>query len=114
MAEQVAGREGGGCAEHNIRFTCLSRRQQWWTSGLMDPERPPEHSNDALRLADVQYGARVPIQTQTQTPSPPLQPTLDTPNGRSPHTMVGAPPPLALTPPPGEICCVFICMKHGK
>ena len=68
VAEQVADREGGGCTEHNIRFTCLSRRQQWWTSGLMDPERPPEHTNDALRPADVQYGARVPTQTQTQTP----------------------------------------------
>ena len=64
---------GGGCTEHNIRFTCLSRRQQWWTSGLMDPERPPEHTNDALRLTDVQYGARVPTQTQNPTPPPPSQ-----------------------------------------
>ena len=68
----MADREGGGCTEHNIRFTCLSRRQQWWTSGLMDPERPPEHSNDALHPADVQYGARVPTQTQTQTPLTPV------------------------------------------
>ena len=52
----------------NIRFTCLSRRQQWLTSGLMDPERPPEHATDAPRLTVVQYGARVPTQTQTQTP----------------------------------------------
>ena len=60
--------------EPNIRFTCLSRRQQWWTSGLTDPERPPEHSNDALRPADVQYGARVPTQTQTQNPLEPPPP----------------------------------------
>ena len=72
---QVADHEGGGCTEHNIRFTCLSRRQQWWTSGLMDPERPPEHSNDALRPADAQYGARVPTQGQTQNPLQGTQPT---------------------------------------
>ena len=57
---------GGGYAMPNIRFTCLSRRQQWWTCGLMDPERPPEHANDAQRLTVVRYGARVLTQTQTQ------------------------------------------------
>ena len=33
----------------------------------MDPERPPEHATDAPRLTVVQYGARAPNLTQTQT-----------------------------------------------